>query len=391
VAGTPRSGGSAITHSFDSHPEVLAWPFHFKYFSFFRIASGGNETANVQELNRTLLEVFRDVFFNVILTRDLKLQFQLGQTAVIDDQYLNVGGFSFETFKEILLGQRNKSINAFDYLDNIFNTLKLSNMDYAEKSVSYYLMNLTSARGLDWGSEQELGKHKIIFSYREAKNSYSSLKNRYFKKDPDYCLLDAVSPFRQKNLLYWLEHYRRLSSISKSYVGRTNFVVVPFSELQASPVITLNNLCSELSISWDSSLESLTILGMPYGGNANQEDINTGKISDKPSEMLVPISRFEESLFDRLNLFGFLKTRESKKKKVSVYRLLILAIQAAFCEATRRDIVRGRTDNMYVSIIGRVGILASFVFILLVLKKPKLVRRILRRNNPHMDEMSFWD
>ena len=103
VAGTPRSGGSSITSSFDSHPKVLVWPFDFKYFPFFRIISKNKEIANFNTLNKAFLDVFRDVFTNVIMQRDLKLNVKVEKNGFVPDQHLNVGGFNFEKFKKELV------------------------------------------------------------------------------------------------------------------------------------------------------------------------------------------------------------------------------------------------------------------------------------------------
>ena len=41
IIGTPRSGGTAIWESLDSHPDILVWPFEFMFFDWFERISNG--------------------------------------------------------------------------------------------------------------------------------------------------------------------------------------------------------------------------------------------------------------------------------------------------------------------------------------------------------------
>lgn len=390
VAGTPRSGGGSITSSFDSHPNVLVWPFHFKYFPFFRIISKHKKIANVHVLNKALLEVFRDVFSNIVMQRDLKMPVGVHKNGFVDDQRLHVGGFSFEKFKKELMMQQEEDVDAFNYLEIIFQAFKSANSDYSGVEIDYYMMNLTSGRGLDWDNKKTLSKHKIIFPYRDEKYSYLSLKSRYFKKFPKYNLRRSFSPFSEKGLLYWLEHYSRLSKISESRKGHSNFIVVPFTELQSSPNNILKSLCSKLSLPWKESMNSLSILGVPYGGNANQEDLNCGQISNKPSKPLVPLCSFEEWLFDHLKLFKSFEGMKNERKD-RMQGSFAIAFRSAFFETDRSNITRGQRNNIFLTVTGRLSIFASMLIIRSLLYKPQLIRAVLIRNNAHMDEMSFWD
>ena len=74
----------------------------------------------------------------------------------------------------------------------------------------------------------------------------------------------------------------------------------------------------------------MTILGIPYGGNARQESLNTGRISDKPSILSNSVTNFEIDCFRRLNLYDFDSTHTHSQ--ASPKFTILLAFIASFWE-----------------------------------------------------------
>ena len=385
AAGTPRSGGNVTVFSFDSHPEVLVWPTEFSYFPFYKEISGDRKKVPILELNQAFRKESKKLFSKMINAKESDLD-----TSPVNTNELQFGEFDFAIFEQQFHDKNQDEVTALEYLSIIFKAFKKAHSQYQNKDVKYFMINLSSARGLDWFDDEIFENCFIIFSYREMKESYASLREKYFKLN-NYDLKTFFSILGKKTSIYWLEHFRRLSNYARLRVSNSNFLIVSFKGLQNDPEAVLGRLCGEFKIESFDSLNSLTRLGVPYGGNANQEDMNTGKISNKPSKIKIPLCQFEQKMFDSFGLFNFIEKHEVVPIKFSKYDMLKSAFISAFFELPKDYIWYNKSNfsSLY-EFIGRSIIFFNLCAVYIIMKNKTLTLNIIQKRNHHINHMTFW-
>ena len=217
-------------------------------------------------------------------------------------------------------------MTSLEYLNYFFKCYQESNSQYRNKEIDYYSM-LCTARGFDWSNRELFENSKLIFPYRNPLESYSSLRHNY---------LESISPNEfydirtEKGAVYWMRTYQQISNVIKHNKNHPNLYITSVQSFRQDQESQTTKLCEFLNINKTESTEHMTILGIPYGGNARQESLNTGRISDKPSILSNSVTNFEIDCFRRLNLYEFDSTRTHSQ--ASSKFTILLAFIAYFWE-----------------------------------------------------------
>jgi len=386
IAGTPRSGGSVTLASLDGHLDILAWPFEFFYFQFFREVAGDRETVLITELNQALLERLFKQYLAKMLGHGADLYHEDGPKSAQNCNF-NVGDFDYQLFVQRLRATEDKPVNTLDYLAYLFECLKYAHGQYQGKTVKCHMV-LTTARGFDWSDENLLGSSLILFSYREAKDSYASLREKYLKS-MDFKAF--VSLRQKKSSLYWLETYKRISGQVGARANADNFFVVPLQELQKDPEAVLAEICSFLKIEPHPNMSSLTILGSPYQGNAREGNLNQGKIAKHTSKLRAPLTSFEERMFASLNLFNFFEPEKPDNPPFGFFEMVKRVFSSAMSEIPDDKVtIRKNIAPIYIA-FGRVMIFFKLCAIHLTSRSKRLAQRVIRKANRHILSMPLWE
>jgi hypothetical protein len=370
ICGTPRSGG-AVTHaSFESHPDILVWPYEFFYFMFFRSVSKGAPKASIRKLNAALEKEFGK-----------ELQKRLDKSSLASDEPLDLenlraGPFSYPEFKAALHALEEREVDSHEYLFLLFDCLKRSNAAYREAPVKYFLV-LSTARGVDWADAELLAGAWFLFSSREMESSYTSLRDKYFRtKGIHLCRFFSI--FSKRSALYWMETFRRLSRYIEPVVGGRNFVNVPLKRLQSEPDAMRAEICKVLAIEATPGVFELTLFGEPYYGSANQEDLNNGRIARAPSATRIEMCSFARRVFAALGLFDFDTDHPRKRVPFAPWAALSLAFRSAFGEFEAEDVWSDPNASPLKVLAGRVWIFLNLCAIYAILKSERLTWHVVR-------------
>jgi hypothetical protein len=386
IAGSPRSGGTVTLASFDSHPDILCWPFEFLYFSFFCRVAQGRITIPVEELNSKIDEEFK-----AGLPKQLKatnIDYSRDNIKSKGFTGFNINGFNYQFFLEYLDRNKSEIVNAAQYLRCLFEALKMSSDQYKNKTVKYYFL-LTTARGIDWKNTEIYENSYFLYNYRTPSDVYGSLKSKYFKSSK-YSLKAAFSLFHKKNFFYWIETFRRIGILLENNKDNKNFMLLPLIDLQKKPGKTLQKICNFLGVAYKPSLANLSVIGIVFNGGANQDNLNTGKISSRTSNITVELCSFEIQLFNYIGALDPITKNKGSVVSLSLYSSLKNAFCSAFRELPSEKILFNKNGLINV-FIGRVFIFLNFCGMCLLLKNRRLTKFIIRKYNPHINTMPFWN
>ena len=320
LVGAPRSANSAIHSLLDNHPKILNWPSEFHFFTLFKQVSKGEQFAKVTKLNQQFISHFKDRFEERISRNTLsitKSNYKPGS---------HIGPFDVTLFEDLLSRKQDSQMTSLEYLNYFFKCYQESNSQYRNKEIDYYSM-LCTARGFDWSNRDLFENSKLIFPYRNPLESYSSLRHNY---------LESISPNEfydvrtKKGAVYWMRTYQQISNVIKHNENHPNLYITSVQSFRQNQKSQTTKLCQFLNIKKTESTEHMTILGIPYGGNARQESLNTGRISDKPSILSNSVTNFEIDCFRRLNLYEFDSTHTHSQ--ASPKFTILLAFIASFWE-----------------------------------------------------------
>ena len=384
IAGTPRSGGNVTLGSLDGHPDILAWPYEFTYFAFFRQIAGNRHEVPASELSTELIN-YSFQSFSKRLAHGGSIYDSNVSKATIRDSY-NIGDLDYQVFLEGINSINDRKVTSFEYLTHLFECLKKAHKSYRDKPVKYYLL-LTTARSIDWKDEELISRSMILYSYRDAEDSYSSIREKYLTTHGMnvFFRLDG-----KKSLLYWLENYRRISKSVEQYINRDNFIVVALKDLQKDSEKELRRICSFLKIGPDPGIFSLTILGSPYKGNAREGDLNTGKIAKRTSKPRTPLCSFEQKIFGLLDLFDFPNNKKRVFPPFGFIEMIGSVFTSAFREIPGDKIWGNGSGSPLHNFIGRVIIFGKLFGTYLAVKNERLAMALIRKGNKHMINNPFW-
>ncbi len=384
IAGTPRSGGNITLGSLDGHPEIIAWPYEFTYFAFFQRIAGDRNEVPASELSKELInKSFQS--FSKRLEHGGSIYDSDDSKAAVRESY-NIGELDYQEFLNGINSINDRTVTSFEYLMHLFECLKQAQRPYRDKPVKYYLL-LTTARSIDWKDKGLLNRSVIMYSYRNAEDSYASIREKYITA---HGMKVFSSLTGKKSLMYWLENHRRISKSAEQYINMDNFIVVSLKDLQQDSENELKRICSFLKITPDPNILSLTILGSPYKGNASEGKLNTGKIAKRTSKLRTPLCSFEQKIFGLLDLFDF----PNNKKRVFLPFGFIEMIGSVFTSAFREipgDKISNGTISPLNAFIGRACICGNLFGTYVAVKNKRLALALIRRGNKHMMNNPFWD
>ena len=384
IAGTPRSGGSVTLGSLDGHPDILAWPFEFNYFPFFRRLAGKRATVPSAELNRGLEAEFRQYFSKRL--RHGRGVYDQNSKALLPEGEFNLSDFDYQLFRRNLEKMETKEVAATAYLLTIFACLKSACRSYRDRAVTYYLI-FTTARGYDWDDERLFSSSLVLFSYRDAEDSYASLREKYLEQKTLPAFFDLRG---KKSFIYWLETYRRISRYAESRSGAKNFLTVPLKSLQKDSASVLKEICAFLRIEPHPVIGSLTIFGSPYKGNANESGLNQGQIAKRTSNTKTPLSSFERRMFASLDLFDFAAAQKRERISFGPLVMLKVAFGSAFSELPADKMV-GKEGGVASAALGRMSVFLRLCSNYLTFKSNRLTQKSIRKGNRHVFDIPLWE
>ncbi len=385
IAGTPRSGGNVTLGSLDGHPDILAWPYEFTYFAFFRQIAGTRNEVTASELSTELINTsFQN--FSKRLEHGGSIYDSDDSKAAMRDSY-DIGDLDYQAFLKGIYSINDRKVGSVEYLTHLFECLKQAHRSYRGRPVKYYLL-LTTARSFDWRNEGLISGAMILYSYRDSEDSYSSLREKYITT---HGMKVFSSLTGKKSILYWLENYRRISNLAEKYINKGNFMVVPLKELQKDSEGKLRDICFFLKIKPNPGMFSLTILGSSYRGNAREGDLNTGKIANRTSKLRTPLCSFERKIFGLLDLYDFPNHKKQSFPPFGFIAMIRSAGSSAFREITDDKIWSGNSPSFLHALIARCSIFCNFFWIYLAVKNKRLALTLILRGNRHMTNNPFWD
>ncbi len=389
LAGTPRSGSTVILASLDGHPDILVWPTEFAYFHFFQKVAQGKEKASIKELNDCLQLEFQNELHKWFDISGSFFETSSNGEGDILRQGSDTGHFNYHLFLERIYLEKERLVDSLGYLEYIFRHLKDASSLYKDKSVKYYLMLTVQARGFDWTNRKLIECSYILFPYRDMSESYSSLRQKYFK-NKNYNLQTFFSIKSKKSSLYWLETLRRISRYAEEQIGNDKFFILPLDKLQLNPKSSLIELCKFLGVKTHPNIYDLTLFGIPFKGNANEEALNDRKIANRPSTNEIVLSSFEKRMFASLGLFDFAKRKSRDVRVFPVVDMLKIASVSAFNELGSNEIQKNSGSLTINILIARVHIFLNLLIIYFAMKNEWLARFLIERFNHHIDHMPLW-
>ena len=359
LVGAPRSANSAILGLLDNHPDILSWPSEFYFARTFNHISKGNTTAPVKELNTAFIAHFEERFGERLSINTL------GDTGSKFDLRKSIGPFDIELFKNLLNIKKTEMMNSIEYLRYFFQCFHSSHENYKNKEVKYYAM-LCTARGFDWSNKALLANSKLIFPYRKPLESYASIRETYLKTINPNEFYDLTA---SKGAVYWLRTYKKIDALIESHKNRPYLHITSVNKFREDQTLQISELCEFLKIKATKSTNDMTILGIPYGGNARQNSLNTGKIAKQSSILKNPVTTFEEYCFDQLNLFDF----DNPLNDIPKHRtptLYLLALQATFIDIKKKPHGLTKSSRKYRFIPWRVKVFVQLINICKIVSNP---------------------
>ncbi len=375
IVGPPRSTNTAILGTLDGHPDILAWPTEFHYFTFYRKFARGRNKIQSSELNQAMLQLF-DKYLNIKLGRDTE-----------DFPSINsIGAFDYKIFLDQLDQGQRLEHDVLSYLRHIFDCLKAAHTQYKDKAVKYYAL-LCTARGIDWTNGRLFGSSRFLFPYRCILESYSSIRERRLKSQS---LDDFFAPTAKMGALYWLNTFERISQKASQRVNQENFLVVSAERLRYESEVVISELCEFLAVDYDSAMSQMTVLGQRYLGNANELTLNQGRFANRSSALTIPLSSFETTVLAQLDLFDFASTKKCRIAPANLAQVVKSAFNTAFLELNdNRKSMREEPGNCRFA-AGRLKLFLKLCGIYLILRGGLLSRLILKGgpSYTHLDHLN---
>lgn len=402
ICGTPRSGGSVTLSSLDGHPDILAWPFEFIYYPFFWQVSENRRMASLQRLNERLL---RDQFAQYMAKRlqhgdgiyaagattsSAATAVGAGNTtsapavAAAPKPSFSIGDFDYESFERELLSADDRMVAAEEYLAYVFEHLRRNVTQYRARNPRY-LAILTTARGFDWSDADLYARSRLLFSYREPVESYASIKEKNLRGRD---LRSFFRPAAKKGALFWMETYRRISELAAARRNDRNFMGVPLATMQQDPPAMMRRICRFLEIEPHAEIDRLTIFGSPYGGNANEGELNSGRIASRTSRPRIHLSEFERAAFESLGCYDFLRDSHGEIRRLPLGRALRLSWAAAFREFPADRIIR--IGGLVRRTLGRISVFLGMFRIWTCLVNRERITRIIAPGNRSIEYSPLW-
>ena len=304
----------------------------------------------------------------------------IDQTGFTNQKPVNLGNFNFEKFSTKLNLTKKKEYTANDYLNYLFECLKISTMEYKNSNPKYFMI-FTGARGFDWNNDELIKSSKFIFLKRNILDSYTSIREKYLQ---DHNLLDLCYPIGKKSLLYWLETYKRISNVVIDKVNNENFFISSLDKLQMQTDQFFHDICTFLDVTETNNFFNLTFCGIPYGGNANEYGLNTGKIQDRPSKIHNPLTSFEKKVFD---LFEFYDGKKCSSKYFGVFDMLKIVFISVTIENSNKYRKEKYSIKRYIEIV----ILFIEMFVSYFAIKNRFIGlKFIKKGNSHINTMPLW-
>ncbi|MBA7699167.1 hypothetical protein ES703_107855 [subsurface metagenome] len=226
----------------------------------------------------------------------------------------------------------------------------------------------------------------FLFSYREAENSYASIRENLLRRIGLNMLL---SPAGKKSLLYWVETYRRISYFAESHIDEENFLIVPLKDLQGDSEVFLRKICVFLKIKPCPSIYDLSICGAPYRGNACEGNLNRGKIAKRTSRLHTPLCSFEKGAFSLVDLFDFSEMKQRESSSFGFFEMVRQALLSAFVEVSDEKITK-RVNFLGGIFFERVLMFFKLCLVYLGLKNTWLKIKFIKKGNQHVVNNPFW-
>jgi len=383
LVGTPRSGGTVLTQSFDGHPNILVWPWEFFYFDWFNQIADGRTLVPNSELNDSFERMFINNFSKTL--QDTSKYLDKDNFSIED---MNYGTFSYSKLITMIKSEKPKNILPIEYLTFLFKCLKKSDSRYCNRSVKYFLVH-TTARGFNWKDESLIKSSQLIFHYRKLDEVYTSLKKKYEKISFYY--LNHFSIKYKKSMIYWFESFNQIDRLGQRHINRNNFYLSHLKDLQENPDKSINNICNQLKVNPHPSNFTLTVCGKKTYGHGKR-DSKLGKIlfSDKPYKLLM--FSFEKKLFNSINHYDFENMKMSTPIKFNFIQMIISAIKTSFIEIPRKKISLKSNNSILYNYKGRLTIFFNLIKIYFIYKNESKPLEILKENNYLVYPKSlFWE
>ena len=269
-----RSGSTLIFSLLDGHPDILIWPFEFRYFQeFFVKLSGDAETASSTMLAENFLPLAR--------------RFHEEKFSTFYSSIDVAGAIDAEGFEKRISGIRERQVTAEEFLTEIYDLYRAS-ISKGPDSPRYNLTK-TMAKGFDWRNRDLIERSKFIYMVRPVEKRYASQRNKFIEKF--HC--GPVETFERCVRLYF--ENKIAWEIHDRFNGHPNFMFIPLERMQSEPETVMQEVAVFLDLEMHPALTAPTFLGKPFGGHFHDQSLNTGKVVKKESRH-TPLLSFEENL-----------------------------------------------------------------------------------------------
>ena len=267
IIGTGRCGSTLLRSLFDSHPDLILWPFEFSYYTLFQnYACSKVEVFRVSDLLRYFTK--KELYQLHGYSGDLA-----GINYTLHDFSPEQFFLAFECFKDEL-------VNRKEFLQLIMYSYARG-CEKTRKPIRFLVTVNQPCKAM----LEDFPEAKYLASIRHPVQTYVSRKRFYFK-GADFQMVDRCAVYRPgaANSGYrWGLLETAMSPIMYTYEWLNhNFpkklLFLKLEDLQQNPEFSMKTTSDFLGINWDSCLLNPTFLGGPHQSNLSSGKESAGTI-----------------------------------------------------------------------------------------------------------------
>lgn len=274
IVGPARSGTTLFASLLDGHPDLLVWPFEWRYFTEHydkcRTGSSLAPGSALKEGMAPILRRFREKTFSTYYS-----------TIDVDR------AVDHEAFDVAVRNAPDGPVDAVDFLAAVFEGFARSTG--REPGTVRYNAIKCMAKGFDWRRGDLLKSARFIYLHRPVDRRYMSQRNKFIEKF--HC--GPAETFERCTRLYF-ENKLDLE-VRKRFLHLPTVKTVELDDLKKDPESVMRGVAAFLDIPFEDCLLAPTFLGKLFEGHFHDPSLNKGKILNTESRH-TPLTAFEKAL-----------------------------------------------------------------------------------------------
>ena len=285
-----RSGSTLIFSLLDAHPDIVIWPFEFRYFQeFFVKLTGDAETASSTMLAENFLPLAK--------------RFHEEKFSTFYSSIDVAGAVDAEGFEKRISGIQERQVTAEEFLSEIYDLYRAS-IKEAPAAPRYNLVK-TMIKGFDWRNTELIERSRFLSMRRPMETRYASQRFKFIDKFE----CGPVETFERCIRLFF--EMKLAEELTDRYAAHPNFMYIDLSDMQSDPDAKMQEVAAFLDLPFTESMVQPTFLGKPFGGHFHDPKLNKGgvrKVESKHS----PLTGYETRLLEAMHQREIPEDREMK-------------------------------------------------------------------------------